>query len=40
MPEFTSMQVQSMLRDMDASMRKHRKLKKENPQKYLEKIQE
>jgi len=40
MPEFTSMQVQSMLRDMDASMRKHRKLKKESPQKYLEKIQE
>jgi hypothetical protein len=40
MPEFTSMQVQSMLRDMDASLRKHRKLKKENPQKYLEKIQE
>ena len=40
MPEFTSIQVQSMLRQMDVSMRKHRKLKKENHAKYVEKIQE
>lgn len=40
MPEFTSIQVQSMLRQMDVSMRKHRKLKKENHAKYIEKIQE
>ena len=40
MPEFTSIQVQSMLRQMDVSMRKHRKLKKENHSKYIEKIQE
>jgi len=40
MPEFTSIQVQSMLRQMDVSMRKHRKLKTENNAKYIEKIQE
>ena len=40
MPEFTSIQIQSMLRQMDVSMRKHRKLKTENNAKYIEKIQE
>lgn len=35
-----SLEIQAMLRDMDTSMRRHRKLKNTNPQKYREKLQE
>ena len=40
MPDYTSVQVQAMLREMDVSMRKHRNLKTSNPQEYLMKIRQ
>ena len=38
MPDYTSVQIQAMLREMDVSIRKHRKLKTANPEEYLSKI--
>ncbi|NDB81774.1 MAG: hypothetical protein EB127_03360 [Alphaproteobacteria bacterium] len=40
MPEHTSIQIQAMLREMDVSMRKHRKLKESNPGEFLEKVKQ
>jgi hypothetical protein len=34
----TSLQIQAMVRDMDASMRKHKALKTSNPTEYTEKL--
>ena len=40
-PEFlSSMKIQSMVRDMDTSMRKHKKLKSSNPTEYRKKLSE
>lgn len=38
MPELSSIQIQALVREMDASMRRHRGLKTENPAKYYEKV--
>ena len=40
-PEFlSSMRIQAMVRDMDTSMRKHKKLKSSNPTEYRKKLSE
>jgi hypothetical protein len=35
MPDYTSVQIQAMVRNMDTSIRKHSSLKNSNPQLYL-----
>ena len=38
MPDLTSVQIQALVREMDASMRRHRSLKLGEPAKYYEKV--
>jgi hypothetical protein len=38
MPELSSMQIQALVREMDTSIRRHRKLKESDPPKFYEKI--
>lgn len=40
MSGLTSIQIQALVRDMDASMRRHRLTKKVNPEKFYEKVME
>lgn len=39
-PTLNAIQIQALVRDMDASMRRHKKLKRTNPQEYRKKIEE
>jgi len=39
-PSLNAIQIQALVRDMDASMRRHKKLKRTNPQEYRKKIEE
>jgi len=38
MPELSSMQIQALVREMDTSIRRHRKLKESDPPKFYEKV--
>lgn len=38
MSELSSMQIQALVRDMDTSVRRHRKLKESDPSKFYEKV--
>ena len=38
MSELSSMQIQALVRDMDTSVRRHRKLKESDPPKFYEKV--
>jgi hypothetical protein len=40
MPDYTSIQIQAMVRNMDTSIRKHSSLKNSNPELYLEKVRQ
>lgn len=39
-PNLNAIQIQALVRDMDASMRRHKALKRTNPQEYRKKIQD
>jgi len=39
-PTLNAIQIQALVRNMDASMRRHKKLKRSNPQDYRKKIEE
>lgn len=39
-PNLNAIQIQALVRNMDASMRRHKKLKRTNPQEYRKKIEE
>lgn len=39
-PNLNAVQIQALVRNMDASMRRHKKLKTTNPQEYRKKIEE
>jgi hypothetical protein len=39
-PNLNAVQIQALVRNMDASMRRHKKLKRTNPQEYRKKLEE